>query len=199
MGSGQQEDGEHDELAPAHTLGQGSAKGRAESDSEGGCADRAPHLGFGGMKDLLEERQQRLSGIEIEERRNPGKGHRDDGARVTSSLRMPSRELPDISGLPRSQQRVSGLLTGDRIFPEACHDTSGYHRRPELTVMRAPRHCHFVSSTAIRRVASCLASRRLLAAFIYGVYLPRLLSAQAKLGDGHQLHVGGSLVNAADF
>ncbi len=56
-GQREQEDREHDDLAAADALGQGSAKGSTERDAESCSTDGAPDLGLGGMEELLEERQ----------------------------------------------------------------------------------------------------------------------------------------------
>ena len=73
---------EHDDLAAADALGQRSAKRSAEGDAEGGGADGASDRRLGGVEELLEERQQRLGGVEIEKRANPGEGYRNDGAGI---------------------------------------------------------------------------------------------------------------------
>ena len=83
-GQGKQEDGEHDDLAASDALGQRAAEGRAEGNAEGCGTDGAPDLRLGGVEDLLEERQQRLGGIEIEECADPSEGHRDDRAGIAS-------------------------------------------------------------------------------------------------------------------
>ena len=82
VGSGKQEDGEHDDLAASDPLGQRSAEGCAEGDAEGGSTDGASDRRFGGVEDLLEERQQRLGGIQIEKCADPGEGYRDDSAGI---------------------------------------------------------------------------------------------------------------------
>ena len=75
-----------------------------------------PTCGLGGVEDLLEERQQRLGGVEIEKRADPGEGHRDDGARV---IAVRARCTPEIcstcGGLTSSQHRVGGLIAGELI------------------------------------------------------------------------------------
>ncbi len=124
-----QKDGEHDDLAASDALGQRSAKGRAQGNAEGCGADGAADLRFGGVEDLLEERQQRLGGVEIEKCADPGERHRDDGAGIVRrARRLRFARLWQIDQRPAPHRRSHRWRTD--LFPEAWHDTSvlRYHR-----------------------------------------------------------------------
>jgi hypothetical protein len=86
-GQGKQKNGGNDYLAPTDALSKSSAEWRAERNAKGCGADGSSHLGFGGVEYLLKEWQQRLCGVEIEKRSDPGERYSNYGSRVIAAVR----------------------------------------------------------------------------------------------------------------